>query len=153
MSLGIAPGSRQVLQMLARDGDLADLIDAGARILESACGFCIGNRFSPKSGGVSVRTSNRNFEGRCGTKDAQVYLCSPEVAAAAAITGEFADPPEAWACPARKIEEPEAYPHRRQHVHLPRRGRLQRHPGSSAGPTSASRRAASRCPRSSPARS
>jgi len=92
VTLGIAPGSRQVLQMLARNGALADMIAAGARILESACGFCIGNHFSPKSGGVSLRTSNRNFEARSGTADAQVYLVSPEVAALAAITGKFTDP-------------------------------------------------------------
>ncbi|MFH0799498.1 MAG: aconitate hydratase [Pseudomonadota bacterium] len=91
-SLGVAPGSRQVLAMLAREGHLADLIDAGARILESTCGFCIGNSMSPKSEGISIRTINRNFEGRSGTKDAQVYLTSCEVAAAAAIKGEFADP-------------------------------------------------------------
>ncbi|MDQ7772637.1 MAG: aconitate hydratase [Elusimicrobiales bacterium] len=95
VSLGIAPGSRQVLQMMARKGALADLLDSGARILESACGFCIGNHFSPKSGGVSLRTSNRNFEGRSGTKDAQVYLVSPEVAAVAAVTGKFTDPARA----------------------------------------------------------
>ena len=92
VSLGVAPGSRQVLAMLAREGYLADLVDAGARILESACGFCIGNSMSPKSGGVSIRTINRNFEGRSGTKDAQVYLTSCEVAAAAALSGEFTDP-------------------------------------------------------------
>jgi aconitate hydratase len=95
VTLGIAPGSRQVLQMLAREGALADLLDSGARLMESACGFCIGNSFSPKSGGVSLRTNNRNFEGRSGTKDAQVYLVSPEVAAVAAITGKFMDPREA----------------------------------------------------------
>jgi aconitate hydratase len=92
LTLGIAPGSRQVLQMLAKNGALADMIGAGARILESACGFCIGNHFSPKSGGVSLRTSNRNFEARSGTADAQVYLVSPEVAALAALTGKFTDP-------------------------------------------------------------
>ncbi|HBE88477.1 MAG TPA: aconitate hydratase [Elusimicrobia bacterium] len=95
VSLGIAPGSRQVLQMMARKGALADLLDSGARVLESACGFCIGNHFSPKSGGVSLRTSNRNFEGRSGTKDAQVYLVSPEVAAVAAVTGKFTAPAKA----------------------------------------------------------
>jgi aconitate hydratase len=92
VSLGVAPGSRQVLAMLSREGYLTDLIDAGARILESACGFCIGNSFSPKSQGISIRTVNRNFEGRSGTKDAQVYLTSCEAAAAAALTGEFTDP-------------------------------------------------------------
>ncbi len=92
VSFGVAPGSRQVVQMLAREGALADLIDAGARIMESACGFCIGNSFSPKSNAVSLRTSNRNFEGRSGTRSARVYLVSPETAAAAVITGEFTDP-------------------------------------------------------------
>ncbi len=92
VSLGVAPGSRQVLQMMARKGALTDLLDAGARILESACGFCIGNHFSPRSGGVSIRTSNRNFEARSGTADAQIYLTSPEVAAVAAVTGKFTDP-------------------------------------------------------------
>ncbi|HNT76351.1 MAG TPA: aconitate hydratase [Anaerolineae bacterium] len=92
VSFAVAPGSRQVLQMLARDGALADLVAAGARIMESACGFCIGNSQSPQSAGVSLRTNNRNFEGRSGTKDAQVYLVSPETAAAAVITGVFTDP-------------------------------------------------------------
>lgn len=94
ISLGIAPGSRQVLGMLAREGYLADLVASGARLMESACGFCIGNAFSPNSAGVSIRTINRNFEGRSGTKDAQVYLTSCEVAAAAALTGVFTDPRE-----------------------------------------------------------
>ncbi|MBN2389174.1 MAG: aconitate hydratase [Anaerolineae bacterium] len=92
VSFAVAPGSRQVLQMLAREGALADLLGAGARIMESACGFCIGNSQSPQSGAVSLRTNNRNFEGRSGTKDAQVYLVSPETAAAAVITGIFTDP-------------------------------------------------------------
>jgi len=92
VSLIIAPGSKQVLENLARDGHLADLISAGARIMESACGFCIGNSQSPKSGGVSLRTSNRNFLGRSGTQDAQVYLVSPETAVAAVITGCITDP-------------------------------------------------------------
>ncbi|OGS09500.1 MAG: aconitate hydratase [Elusimicrobia bacterium RIFCSPHIGHO2_02_FULL_61_10] len=95
VSLGIAPGSRQVLQMLARKGALTAMLDSGARLLESACGFCIGNHFSPKSGSVSLRTNNRNFEGRSGTADAQVYLVSPEVAAVAALTGKFTDPRKA----------------------------------------------------------
>jgi aconitate hydratase len=92
VSLVIAPGSKQVLENLARDGYLADLISAGARIMESACGFCIGNSQSPPSGGVSLRTSNRNFLGRSGTKDAEVYLVSPETAVAAVITGKISDP-------------------------------------------------------------
>jgi aconitate hydratase len=92
VSLGIAPGSRQVFEMIERDGALGKMIAAGARIMESACGFCIGNHFSPKSGGVSLRTSNRNFEGRSGTKDAQVYLVSPEIAAFSAIYGKITLP-------------------------------------------------------------
>ena len=92
VSLSIAPGSKQVLTMLAQNGALADLIAAGARILESACGPCIGMGQSPGSGAVSLRTFNRNFEGRSGTADAQVYLVSPETAAAAALTGAFTDP-------------------------------------------------------------
>lgn len=92
VSLGIAPGSREVLMMLAEDGSLERMVAAGARILESACGFCIGNHFSPNTDGVSIRTSNRNFEGRSGTKTGQVYLASPETAALAAIFGKFVDP-------------------------------------------------------------
>jgi len=92
VSFVIAPGSKQVLENIARDGGLADLIAAGARIAESACGFCIGNSQSPKTEAVSLRTSNRNFLGRSGTKSAQAYLVSPETAAAAVITGEMTDP-------------------------------------------------------------
>ncbi|HAF86271.1 MAG TPA: aconitate hydratase [Sphaerochaeta sp.] len=92
VSLGIAPGSREVFMMLANDGSLAKLIAGGARILESACGFCIGNHQSPGSEGVSLRTNNRNFEGRSGTKSAQVYLVSPEVAVLSALTGKITDP-------------------------------------------------------------
>ena len=94
VSLSISPGSKQVYTMLAECGALADLIAAGARILECACGPCIGMGFSPRSAGVSLRTFNRNFLGRSGTKDAQVYLVSPECAAASAIAGVFADPTE-----------------------------------------------------------
>jgi len=92
VSFVIAPGSRQVLQNIAREGALTDLINAGARIAESACGFCIGNSQSPKTDAVSIRTSNRNFLGRSGTKSAQAYLTSPETAAAAVITGKMTDP-------------------------------------------------------------
>jgi aconitate hydratase len=92
VSFIVAPGSRQVLQNIDRAGYMADLIAAGARIDECACGFCIGNSRSPASGGVSLRTSNRNFEGRSGTRDAQVYLVSCETAAAAAIKGKVIDP-------------------------------------------------------------
>ena len=94
VSLGIAPGSKQVLNMLALNGALADMIDAGARILESACGPCIGMGQSPCSSGVSLRTFNRNFEGRSGTADGKVYLVSPETAAVSAITGVLTDPTE-----------------------------------------------------------
>jgi len=92
VSFGIAPGSRQVLEMISANGALHAMISAGARILESACGFCVGVGQAPQSGGVSVRTSNRNFEGRSGTLDAQVYLTSPETAVAAALTGRLTDP-------------------------------------------------------------
>lgn len=92
VELGIAPGSRQVLGLLARNGALADLVNAGARILESSCGPCIGQGISPAEGMVSLRTFNRNFKGRTGTDDDNVYLVGPEVAAAAALTGKITDP-------------------------------------------------------------
>jgi len=92
MSAAVSPGSRQVFEMIARNGALADLIQSGVRILEAACGPCIGMGQSPPSGGVSIRTFNRNFEGRSGTPDARVYLASPEVAAAAMLTGKLTDP-------------------------------------------------------------
>lgn len=95
VSFGVAPGSRQVLQMITKEGGTMDLLDSGARLLESTCGFCIGNSQSPKTTAISLRTSNRNFEGRSGTKDAQVYLVSPEVAAVAAIMGKITDPRKA----------------------------------------------------------
>ncbi|MBQ7652067.1 MAG: aconitate hydratase [Victivallales bacterium] len=92
LSLGIAPGSRQVLKMLSSDGSLASMVGAGCRILESACGPCIGQGFSPASGTVSVRTFNRNFLNRTGTKNDQCYLVSPETAVATALTGVLTDP-------------------------------------------------------------
>ena len=92
VSLSIAPGSKQVFAMLAKNGMLADIIDSGARVLECACGPCIGMGQSPSSAGISLRTFNRNFVGRSGTADAQVYLVSPEVAAYSAVTGVFSDP-------------------------------------------------------------
>jgi len=92
VSLSISPGSRQVLTMLADCGALSDILASGARVLECACGPCIGMGFSPNSAGVSLRTFNRNFLGRSGTKDAQVYLVSPETAVASALTGEITDP-------------------------------------------------------------
>ena len=107
VSLSVSPGSKQVYTMLAECGALADLIDAGARILECACGPCIGMGFSPNSGGVSLRTFNRNFEARSGTKDASVYLVSPETAAASAIYGAFTDPRVLGTAP--KILLPESF--------------------------------------------
>ncbi len=105
VSLSIAPGSKQVLTMLAENGALADLIAAGARILESACGPCIGMGQSPNSKGVSLRTFNRNFEGRSGTKDGQIYLVSPETAAISALTGVFTDPRTIGDMPEFKLPE------------------------------------------------
>ena len=108
LSFGVAPGSRQVLQMIAGQGALLDLVDAGARICESACGFCIGNSQSPGTDAVSLRTSNRNFEGRSGTRSAQVYLVSPETAAVAALRGVVADPRDSGLdCPV--VPEPERF--------------------------------------------
>ena len=92
VTLSISPGSRQVLTMLAQGGELTDILASGARLLECACGPCIGMGFSPNSGGVSLRTFNRNFLGRSGTKDGQVYLVSPETAVASALTGHITDP-------------------------------------------------------------
>lgn len=99
VSLAIAPGSKQVYNMMAKCGALSDLIDAGARVLECACGPCIGMGQSPNSKGISLRTFNRNFEGRSGTKDGQIYLVSPETAAASAIAGVFTDPRTLGAMP------------------------------------------------------
>ncbi len=92
VSLTISPGSRQVLEMLSENGALADILAAGARLLECSCGPCIGMGQSPQSAGVSLRTFNRNFEGRSGTADGQVYLVSPETAAASALSGFITDP-------------------------------------------------------------
>ena len=92
VSFGIAPGSKQVLSMIAQNGALQDMIAAGARILESTCGFCVGCGQAPQTKGVSLRSNNRNFEGRSGTKDGQVYLVSPETCVAAALTGKVTDP-------------------------------------------------------------
>lgn len=92
VSFGVVAGSRQVLRMIAENGALNTIIDSGARILESSCGFCAGYGQSPPSGAVSVRTNNRNFEGRSGTKDAKVYLVSPQVAVATALNGKLTDP-------------------------------------------------------------
>lgn len=105
VSLSIAPGSKQVLNMLAQNGALSDMIDAGARILESACGPCIGMGQSPNSKGISLRTFNRNFEGRSGTKDGQIYLVSPELAAASALSGVLTDPRTLGEMPEFKLPE------------------------------------------------
>ncbi len=105
VSLSISPGSKQVLTMLAGCGALSDILASGARVLECACGPCIGMGFSPNSGGVSLRTFNRNFEGRSGTADGQVYLVSPETAVAAALTGEITDPVLLGSMPEIKMPE------------------------------------------------
>ncbi|HOM01992.1 MAG TPA: aconitate hydratase [Acetivibrio sp.] len=107
VSLVIAPGSKQVLTMLAQNGALADMVAAGARILESACGPCIGMGQAPATDAVSLRTFNRNFEGRSGTKSAKVYLVSPEIAAASAITGVLTDPRELGDAP--EVSMPEKF--------------------------------------------
>ncbi|MBO7519723.1 MAG: aconitate hydratase, partial [Clostridia bacterium] len=107
VSLSISPGSKQVLTMLSDCGALSDIIASGARLLECACGPCIGMGFSPNSAGVSLRTFNRNFEGRSGTADAGVYLVSPETAVAAALTGEITDPRMLGSMP--QITMPESF--------------------------------------------
>lgn len=107
VEVGIACGSRQVVNMLAEDGSLAILVKAGCRILENACGFCIGAHMSPRTGAVSLRTNNRNFEGRSGTKSAQVYLVSPETAAASALTGKVEDPRKT---PVAAVPAPKEFP-------------------------------------------
>jgi len=109
----IAPGSKQVLKLLTAEGLLDNLLDAGARILECACGPCIGIGGSPVSKGVCARTFNRNFEGRSGTQDAQVYLVSPLTAAQAALNGKFTDP-ATWGTPPKKAELPKKSPSIRQ---------------------------------------
>ena len=112
VEFAIAPGSRQVLNMLARNGALADMIAAGARILESGCGPCIGQGFSPADGAATVRTFNRNFAGRSGTKDDQVYLVSPETAVAAVLTGQLTDPrdlPELFGIEYPRIDLPSEF--------------------------------------------
>lgn len=106
VSLSVSPGSKQVYTMLAECGALADIISSGARVLECACGPCIGMGFSPKSEGVSLRTFNRNFEGRSGTRNANVYLVSPETAVASALAGVFTDPSS---LPAPKVDLPSEY--------------------------------------------
>ncbi|MBR3223481.1 MAG: aconitate hydratase [Kiritimatiellae bacterium] len=107
VEVGIACGSRQVVNMLAKDGSLAILHAAGCRMLENACGFCIGAHMSPRTGAVSLRTNNRNFEGRSGTKSAQVYLVSPETAAASALTGKVELPTKR---PVAAVPAPRRFP-------------------------------------------
>jgi aconitase (EC 4.2.1.3) len=106
----VAPGSKQVLELITQNGALLTFLKAGARILESACGPCIGMGFAPPSGGVSIRSFNRNFEGRSGTPDAKVYLASPEVCVACAIAGEIIDPRK-LGIPWVKVEMPERFPY------------------------------------------
>jgi aconitate hydratase len=108
VSFGVSAGSRQVLRMIASNGALTDIVDCGARILESACGFCAGYGQSPHAGAVSLRTNNRNFKGRSGTKDAKVYLVSPETAVAAALTGKITDPRE-LGINYPKVKQPQQY--------------------------------------------
>ena len=108
LSVGISPGSKQVFDMISKEGAMTQLIDAGARILESACGPCIGMGFAPSTDGVSVRTFNRNFVGRSGTKSAQVFLASPETAAACALTGKITDPRKLGTRPP-KIKMPKTF--------------------------------------------
>lgn len=117
VSLSIAPGSRQVLSMLSANSALTALIDAGARILESACGPCIGMGQSPNSAGVSLRTFNRNFEGRSGTRDAGVYLVSPETAAVSCLTGYLTDPTTVPA--AAPVAAPDRFPLNDNMIDLP----------------------------------
>jgi aconitate hydratase len=114
----ISPGSKQVLKMLASEGLVEPLLDAGARLLECSCGPCIGMGGSPVSSGVSVRTFNRNFEGRSGTKDAQVYLVSPQTAVNLALAGQFTDPAE-WGEAPKRVELPESAPSIRHLFHFP----------------------------------
>ncbi|NLV68627.1 MAG: aconitate hydratase [Spirochaetes bacterium] len=109
ISFVVAPGSKQVFQMLAENGALADIIASGARIMESACGFCIGSGQAPVTKGISLRTNNRNFEGRSGTADGQIYLVSPEVAALSAIKGELADPLDYDAAGFPRVDMPEKF--------------------------------------------
>ncbi|MEI6166902.1 MAG: aconitate hydratase [bacterium] len=109
VTAGIAPGSKQVLEMIADDGGMSTLLAAGVRLFENACGFCIGNSQSPKTHSVSLRTNNRNFEGRSGTKSAGVYLVSPPVAALAILQGKIVDPASVMDIKYPKVKMPKAY--------------------------------------------
>lgn len=108
LSFGVAPGSRQVLEMVAENGALTNIVKSGARILETVCGFCIGAGQAPSNEGVSIRTNNRNFKGRSGTANAGIYLVSPETAVACALTGEVTDP-RTLNLDAYQFEEPKAF--------------------------------------------
>jgi aconitate hydratase len=123
LDLTVSPGSRQILDMLVRGGVYADLLGAGARILEPACGPCIGIGQAPAAGAVSVRTFNRNFPGRSGTRDDRVYLCSPATAAATALHGVITDPRELGTPPELVAPEPDPSADDRQIVHPPANGR------------------------------
>jgi aconitate hydratase len=123
LDLTVSPGSRQILDMLVRGGVYADLLGAGARILEPACGPCIGIGQAPAAGAVSVRTFNRNFPGRSGTRDDRVYLCSPATAAATALHGAITDPRELGTPPELVAPEPDPSADDRQIVHPPANGR------------------------------
>jgi aconitate hydratase len=123
LDLTVSPGSRQILDMLVRGGVYADLLGAGARILEPACGPCIGIGQAPAAGAVSVRTFNRNFPGRSGTRDDRVYLCSPATAAATALHGAITDPRELGTPPELVAPEPDPSVDDRQIVHPPANGR------------------------------
>lgn len=146
VSLAIAPGSKQVYNMMAQCGALSDLIDAGARILECACGPCIGMGQSPNSKGISLRTFNRNFEGRSGTRDGQIYLVSPETAAASAVAGVFTDPRSLGAMPPYVMPEhfyindnmvtPPASPEEAENVEILRGPNIKPFPLNSALPES-----------------
>lgn len=109
ISLIVSPGSKQVFEMISRNGALSDMIASGARIMESACGFCIGSGQAPITNGISLRTNNRNFEGRSGTASGQIYLVSPETAAVSALTGELTDPLDFPASRYPKVQAPEAF--------------------------------------------
>jgi aconitate hydratase len=109
VSFIVAPGSKQVLRMISDNGALSTLITAGARIAETACGFCIGNGMAPQTNAVSIRTNNRNFEGRSGTKSAQVYLASPETAVACTLKGVITDPRDLGEANYPDVPEPEAF--------------------------------------------
>jgi aconitate hydratase len=123
LDLTVSPGSRQILDMLVRGGVYTDLLGAGARILEPACGPCIGIGQAPAAGAVSVRTFNRNFPGRSGTRDDRVYLCSPATAAATALHGAITDPRELGTPPELVAPEPDPSVDDRQIVHPPANGR------------------------------